>query len=78
MNERIKELMVQSGFDPSAIERMGVMPQAEKFAKLIIEECITQCKKVEEHGENYIGGGPFADVTKLCRDAIEVYFGVEQ
>lgn len=39
MNERIKELMAQAGFDPAAIERMGVMPQAEKFAELIIKEC---------------------------------------
>ena len=40
MNERIKELMSQAGFDPAAIERMGVMPQAEKFAELIVKECI--------------------------------------
>lgn len=39
MNERIKELMAQAGFDPAAIKRMGVMPQAEKFAELIIREC---------------------------------------
>lgn len=36
MNERIRELMAQAGFDPAAIERMGVMPQAEKFAKLVV------------------------------------------
>ena len=40
MNERIRELMAQAGFDPSAIERMGIMPQAEKFAELIVRECI--------------------------------------
>ena len=40
MNERIKELMAQAGFDPAAIERMGVMPQAEKFAKLVVQECV--------------------------------------
>lgn len=39
MNERIKELMARAGFDPTAIERMGVMPHAEKFAELIIREC---------------------------------------
>ena len=41
MNERIKELMAQAGFDPAAIERMGVMQQAEKFAELIVRECIS-------------------------------------
>lgn len=40
MNEQIKELMAQAGFDPAAIERLGVMPQAEKFAELIIRECV--------------------------------------
>ena len=40
MNERIKELMVQAGFDPVSIERMGVMPQAVKFAELIVKDCI--------------------------------------
>lgn len=39
MNERIRELMAQAGFDPASIERMGVMPNAEKFAELIIREC---------------------------------------
>lgn len=40
MNERIKELMAQAGFDPAAIERMGVMPQAEKFAELLQQDCL--------------------------------------
>lgn len=31
--------MAQAGFDPAAIERMGVMPNAEKFAELLINEC---------------------------------------
>jgi hypothetical protein len=42
MTKRIKELMAQSGFDPASIERMGVMPQAEKFAELIVKECCNE------------------------------------
>jgi hypothetical protein len=38
MKEQIKDLMVRAGFDPAAIERMGIMPQAEKFAELIVGE----------------------------------------
>ena len=38
MNERIKEIMAQAGFDPASVERMGVMPQAEKFAELLLQE----------------------------------------
>lgn len=45
MNERIKELMTQAGFDPASIERMGVMPNAEKFAELLVNECVTACEK---------------------------------
>ena len=38
-SELIKQIMVKSGFDPAAIERMGIMPQAEKFAELLVKEC---------------------------------------
>ena len=39
MNDRIEDLMAQAGFDPVAIRRMGVMPQAERFAELIVKKC---------------------------------------
>lgn len=45
--------MLKAGFDPVAINRLGIMPQAEKFAKLLIEETL---KQVDEQcygrGEN--------------------------
>ena len=47
MNERIKELAEQAGFDPAAIERMGIMPNAEKFAELIVRECIAIADEFE-------------------------------
>jgi hypothetical protein len=50
MNERIKELISQAGFDPAAIERMGVMTNAEKFAQLIILECLA---KIENEAAQY-------------------------
>ena len=68
MNERIKELMAQAGFDPAAIERMGVMPQAEKFAELIVRECAT---RIESHAQ---------ELRSLCRNDVswankEIYEG---
>ena len=48
MNERIKELMAQAGFDPAAIERMGVMPNAEKFAELIVREMCGMMEQAED------------------------------
>ncbi len=32
--------MKQAGFDPAGIERMGIMPQAEKFSELLIAKCV--------------------------------------
>lgn len=78
MNEQIRKLMAQAGFDPAAIERMGVMPQAEKFAELLVRECFDQISKVEEHGDAHLGGGNFYDGTRLCRDAIKQHFGIEE
>lgn len=40
MNERFKELMEQAGFDPAAIERMGIMPQVEQLTELVIQELV--------------------------------------
>ena len=49
MNKQIRELMAQAGFDPAAIERMGVMPQAEKFAELIVKECLSVIEEMNPH-----------------------------
>ena len=57
MNELIRELMQQAGFDPVAIERMGVMPNAEKFAELIIRECF----------DVVINDGRFHDANGIIR-----------
>ena len=40
MNERIQELMDQAGIDVEAVENLGEMPTALKFAELIVRECI--------------------------------------
>jgi hypothetical protein len=42
MNERIKELMEQAGLYDFVIESMGINEEMEKFAELIVEECIHQ------------------------------------
>jgi hypothetical protein len=38
MNERIKQLMDQAHFDVEALEDIGEMPNALKFAELIVRE----------------------------------------
>ena len=43
MNERIKQLMDQAGIDVEAVENLGEMPTAIKFAELIVRECAELC-----------------------------------
>ena len=40
MNQRIKELFLQAGFHPPVVKRMGDEYKFEKFAELIVRECI--------------------------------------
>lgn len=73
MNTRIKELLSQAGFDPDGIQRMGVMSQAERFAQLIIQDCIG----VVTGGSFLHEKAPDAIFAKECSRAIEQHFGVE-
>lgn len=40
MNERIRELFLQAGFHHPVVKRMGDEYKFEKFAELIVRECI--------------------------------------
>jgi hypothetical protein len=54
MNERIKELMEQAGLYDFVIESMGINEEMEKFAELIVAECIStldQDDGATHHGE---------------------------
>ena len=86
MNERIKELAKQAKFamevsnDPNSPPSWwgaGHNDTFERFAELLVRECVEQINKVEEHGDAHLGGGYFYDGTRLCRDAIKKHFGVE-
>ena len=81
MNERIEELFEQAKAESS--QWLGSKPaititydELEKFAELLIQQCIEQCSKalVEHTGQpsvthNYAVG--------LCQDSIKEHFGVE-
>ena len=45
MNERIKKLFIQAGFEPhyEPYGSISYAQQFEKFAELIVKECIAQC-----------------------------------
>jgi hypothetical protein len=47
MNERIKELMDQAGIDVEAVENLGEMPTALRFAELIVKESMAMCDELK-------------------------------
>ena len=72
MNERIRELMADAGFDPASIERMGIMPNAQKFAQLIIIECaviVAECRRDDE-----VSDGEYIEVE--AKEMILQHFGL--
>jgi len=64
MNERIKKLFEQAGTDVSG--KWMSVDNAEKFAELIIRECIQAVKNVGGYNEEY------------HMNAIKKYFGIEE
>ena len=68
MNERIKELAREAGlptYNPD-----GIPTKLEKFAELIVRECIDIVSPYAIRMENFDGGHPIADLKK--------HFGVEE
>ena len=66
MNERIRELADEAGFNPYNYEGANAA-LFKKFAELIIEECANVAD------ENYIHRG-----SRTCGLAIRLHFGVER
>ena len=52
MSERIKQLMDQAGIDVEAVENLGEMPTAIKFAELIVAECLMKAIGAKIRGES--------------------------
>jgi hypothetical protein len=81
MNKRIQELAEQAGlvkiFDEHASEYGNGMfentayPELEKFAKLIVKECLDQCYYRGMNDELYAG-------QLRAAEFIEQHFGVEE
>ena len=64
MNERIRQLAEQAGFDDRGSNHTAYMNfDHEKFAELIVKECIEYC------GEN---------LSKTVGGALKIHFGVEE
>ena len=69
MNKRIRELAADAGY-PDYMT-YGQDKVLEKFAELIVRECIAQCEKNKDH--EWLGAG-----SKLSAFNIKEHFGVEE
>jgi len=84
MNERIKELAFramsinQKVSDDSFFVEVSKLNEFERFAELIVRECMSLCTDVEEDVElsDYVGS--FRDGAMMCREDIKQHFGVEE
>ena len=71
MNERIKALAVEAEFSEKDLHIQG--DNFQKFAELIVSECVMLCDKVYEQNDNLkIKAG-----ATFCREDIKEHFGVE-
>jgi hypothetical protein len=84
MNERIKELAEQAGFEtdrgplivPGPYIKVGglcVGVPLEKFAELIVRECAQVCADRGKHHD-----GLYSAWASDCSERIEKHFGVEK
>ena len=79
MNERIRELLNEAtvGLEPDlSPQRTVTLNELEKFAELIVRECIGCCEQaisdpVPESVDTWLNGG------EQCIDEIKQHFGVE-
>jgi hypothetical protein len=70
MNKRIQKLFNEAGFHQPEMERLGIEDKFEKFAELIVRECVT---RLEQHH-------PFTkdpEAYLYAISLIEEHFGVE-
>ena len=65
MNERIKELAIEAGYDMD-------MQQHQKFAELIVRECLSIVEPTEDSGDEW------CVTLKGTAQEIKQHFGVEE
>ena len=75
MNKRILKLFNEAGFHQPEMERLGIEEKFEKFAELIVRECIGCCEQVisdpvPESVDTWLDGG------EQCIQEIKEHFGL--
>ena len=81
MNERFTQLAVQAGLivaEYNGFDRTTLTPAQQKFAELIVKECVKFCEHKsndDEHDEYDVGMWAKAESIKT---SIKEHFGVEE
>jgi hypothetical protein len=70
MNERVRELMEEAGIYDFVVESMGINEEMEKFAELIVRECMDIAYAYD--APKLSGPG------MIVANRIEDHFGVEE
>ena len=73
MNERIEKLVTASFPGTSLGVLMMYSPELEKFAELVVRECIEQASISNGHGNNQ-----WDKALTFAADNIKKHFGVEE
>ena len=71
MNQRIKELFLQAGFHPPVVKRMGDEYKFEKFAELIVRECINIACEYDKPKLS----GPGHAIASYIESHFDIYIG---
>ena len=78
MNERIKELFLQAGFHPTVVKRMGDEYKFEKFAELIVRECIKEIEFQYGGGSDQPMDNEWDRAIECVSSMVKYRFGVEE
>jgi len=54
MNERIRALMEEAGIYDFVVESMGIAKEMDKFAELLLKDCVSNVKVWEKDSRNHI------------------------
>ena len=70
MNKRLLHLFNEAGFHQPEMERLGIEHKFEKFAELIVKECV-------DVGSQWADGLIDSDHYSFVNKKIKEYFGVK-
>jgi hypothetical protein len=77
MNERIRKLAEQAGFDAVSMVSFDIKEDLEKFAELIVQECVDRVTS-KANGWGDMTGFAIKESILDCAKDLKEHFGVEE